>query len=69
MPIVQNLARLGDIIDPAYCTYNRKNAGDPNGSLTPGYVGEMVLDTTDQVLWKALDLVNNSWVALTGPHI
>ncbi|HEY6019543.1 MAG TPA: hypothetical protein VIY48_06470 [Candidatus Paceibacterota bacterium] len=69
MAIVANLARVSDPVDPAYCTYNRTLAGEPNGSTTPLFVDEMILDTTRNILWKALSLSNNSWVALTGPSI
>lgn len=67
MATVKNLNNVNPIVDPEYCTYNRTNAGEPNGSLTPEFVGELVLDTTNNILWKALSSANSSWVALTGP--
>ena len=59
-------------VNPIYGSFvnaNRNNAGEPNGSLTPQYAGEIVLDTTNNVLWKSLTLANSSWVAVTpfGP--
>jgi hypothetical protein len=68
MAIVANLGIPGQPIDPNYCSFNRSNAGEPNGVLTPQYVDEMVLDTTGNILWKALSLANNSWVALTSAN-
>lgn len=52
-------------IDRPYSTYRRSNAGEPNGSVTPAYAGEIVLDTTNNVLWKALNVTNSGWVLLT----
>lgn len=48
---------------------NRTNAGEPNGSITPLYAGEIMLDTTNNCLWKGLNTTSNtSWVALTTPN-
>jgi hypothetical protein len=51
--------------DKSYCTQNRSNAGDPNGSLTPQYTGEIVLDTTNKKRWVARSLLNTGWVSVT----
>lgn len=68
MAIVANKARSPDSsVDPAYCSYNRVNAGEPNGSLTPKYIYEMILDTTTNMLWRAMGVANNTWVAQTTP--
>lgn len=67
MAIVANKADQSGFKDNALCTYNRTNAGEPNGSVTPLFVGEMILDTTNNILWKSLSAANSSWVALTGP--
>lgn len=61
------MARVADLsgnnpTDKSYNMYNRENAGEPNGSLTPQYAGEIVLDTTNNQLWYAMDLTNDSWV-------
>lgn len=69
MAIVQNKGGVDNSTDPSYTTYTRTNAGEPNGSLTPAFVGEMVLDTTNNILWKSLSAANSSWVALTGPAV
>lgn len=69
MAIVENKAAPDISTDPSYCTYTRTNAGEPNGSVTPAFVGEMVLDTTNNILWKSLSAANTSWVALTGPAV
>lgn len=53
--------------DKPFCSNNRTNAGEPNGSLTPQFAGEIVLDTTNNALWKALGTANNTWVTLTTP--
>lgn len=54
--------------DKSFVHYNRTNAGEPNGSLTPEFAGEIVLDTTNNALWKAMGIANNTWVALTPPN-
>jgi hypothetical protein len=53
--------------DSPWTFQNRTNAGSPNGTLTPQYAGELVEDTTNHVLWKAMSPNNNTWVALTPP--
>lgn len=65
MPIVPDLSGNGPT-DKSFNSYNRVNAGEPNGVLTPQYVGEIVLDTTNNALWKAEGLANNTWIALTA---
>lgn len=69
MAIVANKGNPTEPLDPAYCSANRTNGGEPNGGVTPLFVGEMILDTTNNILWKSLSLTNNSWVALTGPAV
>jgi hypothetical protein len=49
--------------DYAIGSYNRVIAGDPNATLTPLFVGEIVLDTLSKSLWYALRSDNASWVA------
>lgn len=51
--------------DIPYKSYNRTNAGEPNGTVTPQFAGEIVLDTTSNALWEAVNLNNNGWVMLT----
>lgn len=74
MAIVANAALAGapnpggTNTDKPYNSYNRTNAGEPNASLTPQYAGEIVLDTTNNCLWKALGVANTTWVALTSPN-
>ena len=53
-------------LDRPYTTFNRKVAAEPNGSTVPAYAGEIVLDTTNNVLWKAMDPTNGAWIALTA---
>lgn len=70
MATVANLAFVGNSnfpIDMPLCLHNRTNAGEPNGSLTPTAAGEIVLDTTNNALWKAVGITNTSWVTLTTP--
>jgi hypothetical protein len=66
MAIVANLADPGGQVDKSYENYNRTNAGEPNASVTPEFAGEIILDTTNNVLWKALGVGNDTWVMLTG---
>jgi len=49
--------------DQKLAKWNRSNAGAPSGSLTPLYPGEVVLDTTNRMLWRATDTsANTSWL-------
>lgn len=48
-----------------FSAFSRTNAGEPNGSLTPLYGGEIVLDTTNNALWEAVGTTNAQWVMLT----
>lgn len=57
-----------NVTDKSFNSYNRTSAGEPNGSLTPEYAGEIVLDTTNNCLWKAVGVANNTWAALTPPN-
>jgi hypothetical protein len=54
--------------DHALDSYSRTNAGEPNSSLTPAFAGEIVLDTTNNCLWKAMGVGSTTWVALTPPN-
>lgn len=70
MAIVANKALVdGGVVDRPYCTFNRKGAGEPNGSITPQFLNELYLDSTNNALWKALDATNSGWVAMTEPDI
>ena len=40
------------------------NTGNPNGRVTPRYIGDMYLDTSAKVWYKAASLVNIDWKAL-----
>lgn len=68
MAIVRNKADPTSFVDGSFCSSNRTNAGEPNGTLTPAYAGEIVTDTTNNCLWKAMSNTNTSWVALTSPN-
>jgi hypothetical protein len=43
---------------------HRESSGDPTGSVTPSFVGEEVLDTTNEVWYKSTGTSNSDWVAL-----
>lgn len=68
MAIVANLALSGapnpggTNLDKPYHTWNRANAGSPVAALVPQFVGEIVIDTTNNNLWKAIGLTNAYWV-------
>jgi hypothetical protein len=64
MAIVRDLSG-NNPLDLSFNQPNRQNAGVPNGALTPLYTGEIILDTTDHTLWKAMTLSNQSWIMLT----
>lgn len=63
----ENIPNYSSATDRAYCSPNRSNAGEPNGSLTPQYLNEIVLDTTNNALWIAVGAANTDWVTLTTP--
>lgn len=66
MAIVANKAHQTQFVDQPFCSPNRTNAGNPNTVLTPLYDSELVDDTTNGRLWKAIGLTSSSWVALTA---
>lgn len=66
MAIVANKALITQFADTPFCSPNRNNAGNPNNILTPQYAGEIIDDTTNGRLWKAVALTTTSWVALTA---
>lgn len=66
MAIVPNKASEVVARDASYCTPNREHSGNPNGTITPLYAGERLLDTSGNLLWEALGIGNDSWVSLTS---
>lgn len=42
----------------------RTNAGSPSGALTPNFIGEEMLDTTNTKWYKSTGANNTNWVAL-----
>lgn len=41
-----------------------ENSGSPSGSVTPAYIGQECLDTTNDAWYKAYGLTNTDWQAL-----
>lgn len=64
MAIVKNKAYSGAFTDPSFCSPNRTNAGSPAGTITPQYAGEIIMDTTNNVRWKAHGVGSNSWTPM-----
>lgn len=56
------------LTDKPFDSPNRVVVGEPNGTTTPQYAGEIILDTTNNCLWKAVTTNISSWVALTPPN-
>lgn len=52
-------------LDKKFATPNRSNAGTPVAAVVPLYAGEIVLDTTNRVLWEAVGLTNADWQPVT----
>ena len=50
------------VVDRKYTTPNRNNAGSPVSSLVPAYTNELVLDTTNFILWRATGPANTDWM-------
>lgn len=65
MAIVANKGNAFEPLDGSYNSPNRSMAGTPVATLVPLYVGEIVLDTTNNKLWKAETMLNSGWVTLT----
>lgn len=65
MAIVPDLARPSPV-DKPWTTFNRRVAAEPNATIAPEYAGEIVIDITNNVLWKAMSPANDTWVALTS---
>ena len=65
MAIVANKGNVFEPLDGSYNSPNRSMAGTPVAALVPLYVGEIVLDTTNNKLWKAETMLNSGWVTLT----
>lgn len=65
MAIVLNLS--GNIpagapnTDNRLSSVNRVNAGSPQGSVTPQFVGEIIMDSTNRLVWQAFGSTNASW--------
>ena len=52
------------VAHPEAFEQHRTNAGSPINVLTPNYVGEEALDTTNEVWYKAVGTTAADWVAL-----
>jgi hypothetical protein len=65
MAIVPDRAGVTQL-DKPWTTWNRKVTVEPNGVTVPEYAGEIVIDVTNNVLWKAMAPTNDCWVALTS---
>lgn len=65
MAIVADKARPSTPVDRKFATPNRSNAGTPVGSLVPSYTNELVLDTTNRQLWRAIGPTNADWMPVT----
>lgn len=70
MAFVKDKAESGPLVagvDRQYTAPNRKVTSAPAGSLTPGYVGEIVQynNAGTSTLWKAFDATTSGWVQIT----
>ena len=68
MAIVANTGNVFEPTDKSFKTYSATNAGSPNGSVTPAFAGQRLLDTTNQALWEAKGTANTSWVLITDQY-
>jgi len=70
MAIVLNRADgAGGQVDQPFNTPNRKLGAAPNGSTVPLYAGELVMDTTTGIMYKAMDMTNTGWVVTQTKNI
>ncbi len=65
MATVPDKANNGTPIDKKFATPNRGNAGTPVAAVTPLYTNEIVLDTTNNQLWRATGPTNADWMPYT----
>ena len=42
-----------------------ENAGSPSGSITPRWIGDLCLDTTNDDWYKAYGSTNTDWKSIT----
>jgi len=68
MAIVADLSGNAGTLDYSLVKPNRQNAGNPNGSVTPLFSGEIIYDGTNDDTWQALDKTNAMWV-LNSPDL
>jgi hypothetical protein len=53
---------IGSDVDNKLEEVNVYNAGDPTGSVTPNFSGELLFDTTNEIKYKAEGTTSTSWV-------
>lgn len=56
---------IGNDTDNPLTKQNTLNAGDPVGAVTPNFVGEILHDTTNNVMYRAVGTTNNDWEIIT----
>lgn len=64
VPDISGNSPLGLGIDPKLTKPTRNNAGTPVASLTPAFPGELVMDTTNRVLWRATGTTSSDWMTV-----
>jgi hypothetical protein len=64
MAIVKNNAGFATAEDKSFCVPSVEGSGNPNSTVTPQFAGQIYLDTTQNVRWRAVDKTNDSWVAM-----
>lgn len=55
---------IGLATDRNYSAVSRSNAGTPRAALTPAFVGEIVNDTTNNQLYRAVGSTNIDWAMI-----
>lgn len=65
-PDLSGNSPIGSATDPKLTKPTRSNAGSPVSSLTPAFAGEIVLDTTNRILWRGTGTsANTEWMPVT----
>lgn len=74
MPTVANKADNGGSIpnftqstDNKLEQPSRNNAGTPVAALTPAFPGELVMDTTNGILYRGVGTTNTNWMRVEQP--
>jgi len=62
VPDASGNSPIGGAIDQRLSSPNRTVTQDPNGAVTPGYTGEIVVDTVNEITYRSRGTANTDWI-------